>query len=121
MCHQYQDNRYPVLWIPHLIMIITTLIGLFRMKVAICKKFIGFTLIIFYSFWLVSDVMCYTPIITSVMALFFGMYISILILSGVFDGLLVYCKCWGQEEQILDKLIREVENEDLENNYAQGS
>ena len=100
------------LWIPHLIMVLSLLAGCFKLKYAICKKFIGIMLLIFHSFWLVGDLMCYTPIISSTMALFGGMYFTLLVTIGVFDGLLVYCKCWGKrqpDEPVLDKLLREIE------------
>ena len=113
MCNKYSDNHYSVLWILHLIMVLTLFIGC-NMRYAICKKFIGFLLIIFHSFWLVGDIMCYTPELNSVFALFSGMYITILITAGGFDGLLVYCKCWGKEEPVLDKLLKQIEEEEKE-------
>jgi hypothetical protein len=110
MCSQYPDNRYPVLWIPHLIAILTLLAGCFKMKIAICKKFLGLLLIIFHSFWLVLDIMCYSPVVNTSIALFAGLYFTLLVISGVFDGLLQYCKCWGKEEEpILDRLIRQID------------
>jgi len=114
MCNQYQDNRYPVLWIPHLIMVLTLFIGCIKMKYAICKKFIGFLLIIFHSFWLVGDAMCYFPIISNTFALFAGMYMTLLITAGAFDRFLMYCRCWGQEEPVLDKLLRQIEEREEE-------
>lgn len=114
MCKQYQDNRYPILWIPHLIMVISLLIGCIKLRYAICKKFIGFILMIYHSFWLVGDIMCYTPVMSNSIALFSSMYVSLLITTGLFDGLLVYCKCWGKEEEepILHKFLSEIEEED---------
>ena len=114
MCHQYQDNRYPILWIFHMFMVISMFIGCIKLKYAICKKFIGFLLIIYHSFWLVGDVMCYTPVINSTIALFIGMYITLLITVGIFDGLLSYCKCWGHEDTGIDKLLRQIEKEEKE-------
>lgn len=99
MCHQYSDNRYPLLWIGHGIMVLTLLLGCFKKKYAICKKFIGLLLMIFHSFWLVGDISCYTPVIYNVIALFSGMYITLLIAGQTFDGCLGYCKCWGRETQ----------------------
>jgi len=106
MCNQYQNNSYPVLWILHLIMVLSIMIGIFKLNYTIIKKFIGFVLLVFHSFWLVVDIMCYVPTIGTTIALFFGMYLSILTVIGVFD-----CRCFDQDA-ILEDYLNQIDIEE---------
>ena len=112
MCKEYIDNRYPILWIPHAIMVLSIFIGLFSKRFAICKKFFALILLTLHSYWLVGDLTCHTPVMNNAIGLFINMYFLLLILFGFFDSLLRYCKCWGKEE--LDEFfVNEITSDEI--------
>lgn len=119
MCTKYKNNAYPTLWVFHFCCGLISLICLFAIKgQSLCKRLIISLFIVYHGLWGIADILCYSQPISSVIALFFGIYLSTLLYVGICDDIVDQFRCWcckkAEHSPLLDEDLSNAEESIVE-------